>query len=119
MLAACSGGSVPADRDGDGIPDRYEEEFGTDPGEADSDGDGIPDGREIAPGGSDPLDRLSWPDGVWPDFSANASVSDAGFAIGQQMPDIQLIDADGQTVSLHQFYGMVVLLDLGAGWCGP
>lgn len=111
------GGADVSDRDGDGIPDRFEAEFGTEVGEADSDGDGIPDAREVAPFGSDPEDPLSWPYGVWPDFSADAVVEDPGYRIGQQLPDLQLLDAEGQPVGLHQFYGLVVLLDFAAGWC--
>ena len=35
---------VPEDRDGDGLPDRYEVQIGTDPDKADTDGDGWVDG---------------------------------------------------------------------------
>jgi hypothetical protein len=40
---------VFADADGDGLTDRTEAAFGTDPKRADSDGDGVPDGRDPAP----------------------------------------------------------------------
>jgi len=41
--------SLFADADGDGLTDRTEAAFGTDPKRPDSDGDGIPDGRDPAP----------------------------------------------------------------------
>ncbi|MDD4096687.1 MAG: cellulose binding domain-containing protein, partial [Oscillospiraceae bacterium] len=51
------------DTDGDGIPDYYEEELGTDPLSADTDGDGIDDMAELALG-YDPLNLDSDNDGI-------------------------------------------------------
>ena len=39
--------------------------------------------------------------------------------IGQPAPAFTLDDLDGQSVSLNQFKGQVVLLDFWASWCGP
>lgn len=39
--------------------------------------------------------------------------------IGQPAPNFKLPDLTGQQVSLDQFKGKVVLLDLWATWCGP
>ena len=38
---------------------------------------------------------------------------------GQPAPDFTLHDPDGQSVSLNQFKGKVVLLDFWASWCSP
>ena len=38
---------------------------------------------------------------------------------GQPAPDFTLHDLDGQSVSLSQFKGKVVLLDFWASWCSP
>ncbi|MEA1933490.1 MAG: hypothetical protein U9N60_03555 [Thermodesulfobacteriota bacterium] len=46
--------TLPADADFDGIPDKYEIVYGTDPYDPDSDNDGILDGQELGQG-TDPL----------------------------------------------------------------
>lgn len=52
------GGTEDPDTDQDGLSDREEEIYGTDPNRADSDGDGYGDGQEVA-SGTDPSDPFS------------------------------------------------------------
>ena len=42
-----------------------------------------------------------------------------GTSVGQSAPDFTLKDLDGNSVSLHQFRGHVVILDFWASWCSP
>ena len=49
VIAAFDPGGRFTDTDGDGLTDRTEAAFGTDPKRADTDGDGVPDGRDVAP----------------------------------------------------------------------
>jgi thiol-disulfide isomerase/thioredoxin len=110
------------DTDGDGLDDRAEvEDYGLDPLVADTDRDGFSDGAEIE-AGSDPKAEFSWPFGTgeWPDYSWKAEgVTTQGWDYDEVVPKLALTDQFGNPVELQQFYGMVVLLDLSAGWCGP
>ena len=42
-----------------------------------------------------------------------------GFEEGQVVPEFRLPDQNGETVSLWQFYGQVIALDISTIWCGP
>ena len=42
-----------------------------------------------------------------------------GFGIGQTPPDMCMLDQNGDMVSMWQFYGQVVVLDISAEWCAP
>lgn len=42
-----------------------------------------------------------------------------GFGLGQVPPDMCMLDQNGDQVSLWQFYGEVILLDVSAEWCAP
>lgn len=42
-----------------------------------------------------------------------------GFQVGQTAPDFRLKDQFGDEVSLWQFYGQLILLDISTIWCGP
>ncbi|MCL2048215.1 MAG: type II toxin-antitoxin system HicB family antitoxin [Defluviitaleaceae bacterium] len=52
------------DTDEDGLPDWYEELFGTDPNNPDTDGDSLPDGYEVFVSFTDPLQWDSLGDGI-------------------------------------------------------
>jgi peroxiredoxin len=109
------------DTDGDGLMDADELELGTDPTLADTDSDSFNDFDEVE-AGSDPLDPFSWDydGGVYPDYSENLpTIGTTGWAIGDVIPDAEVLDQHGNTLSLHQFYGSGVMLVFNAGWCGP
>ncbi len=58
VVVACGRGVGP-DSDGDGLSDRQEARFGTDPRDPDSDDDGIPDGSDDEPLGQGPTLTLT------------------------------------------------------------
>ena len=110
---------VPYDVDGDGLMEDEETELGTNPEKADTDGDSYDDGVEVA-GNTDPNNRGDHPyKGGWPIDSCRWDVESTGVEIGGIAPDFELEDQYGDTVRLHDFCGKVVLLTIGAQWCGP
>lgn len=110
---------VPYDVDGDGLMEDEETELGTDPEKADTDGDSYDDGAEVA-GNTDPNNRGDHPyKGGWPIDSCRWDIESTGVGLGEIAPDFELEDQYGDTVRLHDFCGKVVLLTIGAQWCGP
>ena len=106
------------DSDGDGMPDAWEEENGTDPtvpdGDADPDGDGVPN-RDEYENGTDPL----VPDGV-PDAMVDATVPDATVP-DATVPDATVPDAmapDAMGPDQPPLDGMVVRDDVTVGGDG-
>jgi len=49
----------------------------------------------------------------------STSSAPVGITVGKTAPDFTLKDLDGNSVSLHQYRGHVVLLDFWASWCPP
>mgnify|MGYP003335190595 FL=1 len=42
-----------------------------------------------------------------------------GLDVGEIAPEFRLLDQYGQEVSLWQFYGMIIVLDVSTMWCRP
>jgi thiol-disulfide isomerase/thioredoxin len=42
-----------------------------------------------------------------------------GFGLGQTPPDMCMLDQNGDQVSMWQFFGKVIVLDISAEWCAP
>ena len=71
------------------------------------------------PGGE--LDLADWlpPENSWDAADAlPGDLSPEGFLEGQTVPDVRLMDQHGDEVSLWQFYGNVIAIDLSTMWCG-
>jgi hypothetical protein len=112
------------DEDQDGLSIYDEATAGTDPLVPDSDGDGVLDGVEFD-NGSDPLEMYSWPQGIgaWPKRLEVAKQeldgSNSGWNVGKVFVNQPWFDQFAQPVTLHQFYGYVTVLSVGAVWCPP
>lgn len=118
-ITAC----VILDEDLDQLDIYAEQQIGTDPLNPDTDTDGILDGVEVQ-NGSDPLNLSSWPAvaGIWPNriqYAIQDMVMPNGWTVGSIPYDFVWTDQFGNLVNLHQFYGYVTVLSLGAVWCGP
>jgi peroxiredoxin len=59
------------------------------------------------------------PDNAWPMAEPPADLVAEGFGTGEVAPDLRLVDQAGDEVSLWQFHGSVVLLDISTIWCVP
>lgn len=60
------------------------------------------------------------PENDWPSVEElPATVEAEGFLTGETPPDMRLMDQFGDEVSLWQFYGNVIALDVSTIWCGP
>lgn len=59
------------------------------------------------------------PDNTWPVSTPPADLVGEGYAEGEVFPDFLLMDQHGDMVSMWQFYGLVVVVDVSTMWCGP
>jgi peroxiredoxin len=58
------------------------------------------------------------PENTWPSATPPENLEAEGFYVGEVPPDFRLPDQFGDTVSLWQFYGLVVVVDVSTMWCG-
>ncbi|MED5373652.1 MAG: TlpA disulfide reductase family protein [Myxococcota bacterium] len=60
------------------------------------------------------------PENSWPTASGlPEGFAAEGFAVGEVVPELVGADQFGDEVSLWQFYGDVVILDISTMWCAP
>jgi|JI10StandDraft_1071094.scaffolds.fasta_scaffold329218_2 hypothetical protein len=59
------------------------------------------------------------PDNGWPMAAPPAGLVGVGFSDGQVVPDVRGLDQAGDEVSLWQFHGLYVLIDISTMWCSP
>lgn len=71
--------------------------------------------------GDSDSDVIPWaqPDNDWVAGAPPADLVATGWFPGETVPDTRLLDQHGDTVSLWQFYGNVVLVDVSTMWCAP
>ena len=69
----------------------------------------------------DTAPKLDWeaPSNQWPSANPPGNIEGDGFDIGQTIQDFRYFDQNGDEVSLWQFYGNIILLDISAEWCAP
>jgi thiol-disulfide isomerase/thioredoxin len=75
-------------------------------------------------GASETITGDSWerPANTWgteEDEGPPPGLSSEGFEDGNVAPDLRLVDQHGDEVSLWQFYGDVIVLDVSTIWCAP
>jgi len=85
------------DRDNDGLPDREEEQSGTDPDNPDTDGDGITDGQEVSDG-TDPLDPCD-SDGGTPPPNAPCEI----YVENDYVSTGDIMNGNFQIINIHRF----------------
>lgn len=59
------------------------------------------------------------PDNAWDQATPPADLVGEGMSVGQVAPDFRMMDQNGQEVSLWQFYGSVIIIDVSTMWCAP
>ena len=59
------------------------------------------------------------PENGWPMATPPAGLVGVGFSDGQVVPDVRGLDQRGDEVSLWQFYGTLMVIDISTIWCAP
>lgn len=69
----------------------------------------------------DSADQSCWmtAENDWVSTPPRNDLEYTGFGLGETPPDMCMTDQFGNDVSLWQFYGQVILLDISAEWCAP
>ncbi len=74
--------------------------------------------RLESPDGGVPQEWLQ-PQNSWPGSEPPAGLVGEGWFEGDVVPDVRGLDRHGDEVSLWQFYGQPVVLDVSHVWCSP
>ncbi len=78
---------------------------------ADNDCDG-----QIDEGFASPFHQNQW----WrADYCALPALQGSGYQVGDVAYDQQFLDQNGDSVSIYQFYGKIIVVELAAQWCNP
>ena len=69
----------------------------------------------------DSADSSCWEtvDNTWDSSTPRLDLEASGFGFGETPPDMCMLDQFGNEVSLWQFYGQLILVDVSAEWCAP
>lgn len=59
------------------------------------------------------------PDNSWVMQEPPSDLLGEGWGVGDTAPDFRLTDQFGDSVSMWQFYGNVILVDISTMWCAP
>lgn len=70
-------------------------------------------------GGTDACGEYTPPENDWPINEVPADFCGTGWSEGEVLPDARLMDQHEQELSLWQFYGDVLVIDISTQWCGP
>lgn len=65
------------------------------------------------------LSEWEAPENSWPISEPPDDLVGSGWGVGETPADFRLTDQHGDTVSLWQFYGDVILVDISTMWCAP
>ena len=69
----------------------------------------------------EPALNTDWeaPENTWAFNTPPADLAGEGFHEGETVPDMRFFDQHGDEVSIWQFYGLVVVVDVSTMWCAP
>ncbi|MCB9676798.1 MAG: TlpA family protein disulfide reductase [Alphaproteobacteria bacterium] len=59
------------------------------------------------------------PTNAWPVAEPPAGTLGVGLNVGQTVPELRMVDQNGDEVSTWQFFGRVWVMDISTMWCAP